>query len=83
MAIAHSALAKSSATNYLRRDEAVLLTRLRQWFTGRKAHRHDAQCKKDACLKARDQRIHDQAQRLHVLEWEAYGHRKHPKDQHG
>lgn len=48
---------------------------LRQYLT-----RHDAKCQEIECkqqrLREADQRLHDQATRLHVLEWEAYGHRK-------
>lgn len=48
---------------------------------------HHASCQDQVCkeerLREADQRLHEQAQRLHVLEWEAYGHAKRtPKDAH-
>lgn len=34
-------------------------------------------------IRQADERLHNQATRLHVLEWEAYGHRhKPPEDRH-
>lgn len=42
--------------------------------------RHDEDCEELKCKQQRleeaDRRLHEQATRLHVLEWEAYGHRK-------
>jgi hypothetical protein len=38
---------------------------------------------KDQKIQEVDRRLHEQATRLHVLEWEAYGpERKQPKDTH-
>jgi hypothetical protein len=50
-------------------------------------HEHRASCEDAECreerLKEADRRLHEQATRLHVLEWEAYGpRRKQPQDHH-
>lgn len=39
-------------------------------------HRHTEACRQTECDKEAEQKLHDMAARLHVLEWEAYGHPK-------
>lgn len=65
---------KYYGTNHLRRDEAVLLKRLRQLLKRRP--RQQRACTSETCISKADEKLHEQATRLHVLEWEAYGHPK-------
>lgn len=76
MAIVHWEQGNRSENGYLRRSEdGVLLSRLRRLFARKK--RRSEHCTTETCLEKADQKLHEQATRLHVLEWEAYGHPKH------
>lgn len=75
-------LANKFETGYLRRSEdRVFMERFRKLF--RKKHRHSKGCTAEACVEKADKRLHEQATRLHVLEWEAYGHpKRRPRGDH-
>jgi len=72
MVIVLSALEKNSVRNMSDGPLAKLIKKLRQRL---RKHRHTSECA-ESCEERVDSRLHDQATRLHVLEWEAYGHRK-------
>jgi hypothetical protein len=58
---------------------------LKHWL-GIGSHAKCQAQEKTACREERlgeaDKRLHDQATRLHVLEWEAYGRRRHRSRPH-
>jgi len=69
-------LGRPLPTETLRRSEDVVWSTVKRWISRRKRRRQD-QCDTDESMKkAADEKLHDQAHRLHVLEWEAYGHPK-------
>lgn len=77
-------LVSKSEIEYLRRSEAgIVMSRLRKLFK-RKPHRHGKDgCTADTCIEKADRKLHEQATRLHVLEWEAYGHpKRRPRGNH-
>lgn len=62
-----------SLTNRTGEHVVKALKRLRERLRTKRTR--SAHCTKD-CEHRADEQLHDMASRLHVLEWEAYGHRK-------
>lgn len=52
----------------------VKLSKLLRRITRRKPHPHRSDEECSECERQQDERLHELATRIHVLEWEAYGH---------
>jgi hypothetical protein len=72
MVIALSVLEKNYFRNMSEGPLVKLFKKLRQRLRKHRDIRESA----ESCEERVDNRLHDQATRLHVLEWEAYGHRR-------
>lgn len=77
MALVLLVLAKNSSKSS--KGENVLVKAIRSVLNRYTKHQHSEECTSE-CEQRSDDRLHDMATRLHVLEWEAYGHRKPRSD---